>query len=133
MNNSNFSADTRNYLLNRILPKLISIISVPILLRLINPTFWGEVALLVGLQSLVISLISQGKIGAMERYFTKMTRKYAKFYALRYLYISVAIFLLVLIILEVGFRLKYFNFFGKDLPITYKLLVYLLLSFLKKI
>lgn len=114
MNNSNFSADTRNYLLNRILPKLISIISVPILLRLINPTFWGEVALLVGLQSLVISLISQGKIGAMERYFTKMTRKYAKFYALRYLYISVAIFLLVLIILEVGFRLKYFNFF--DIP-----------------
>ena len=84
MNNSNFSSDTRNYLFNRIFPKLISIISVPILLRLINPTFWGEVALLVGLQALVVGLISQGKTASMERYFTKMNRKFAKLYSLRY-------------------------------------------------
>ena len=67
MNNSNFSSDTRNYLFNRIFPKLISIISVPILLRLIIPKFWGEIALLVGLQSLIVGLISQGKTASMEK------------------------------------------------------------------
>ena len=114
MNNSNFSSDTRNYLFNRIFPKLISIISVPILLRLINPTFWGEVALLVGLQALVVGLISQGKTASMERYFTKMNRKFAKLYSLRYLYISILLFFIIFVILEVGFRLTFFNFF--DLP-----------------
>ena len=69
--NSNFSKDTRNYLINRIFPKFISIISIPVLLRLINPTFWGEVALLVGMQSLIVGLISQGKSASMERYFQK--------------------------------------------------------------
>ena len=114
MNNSNFSSDTRNYLFNRIFPKLISIISVPILLRLIIPKFWGEIALLVGMQALVVGLISQGKTASMERYFTKMNRKFAKLYSLKYLYISILLFLIIFTILEVGFRLTFFNFF--DLP-----------------
>ncbi len=114
MNNSNFSSDTRNYLFNRIFPKLISIISVPILLRLIIPKFWGEIALLVGMQALVVGLISQGKTASMERYFTKMNRKFAKLYSLKYLYISILLFFIIFTILEVGFRLTFFNFF--DLP-----------------
>ncbi len=130
MNNLNFSSDTRNYLFTRIFPKLISIISVPILLRLINPTFWGEVALLVGMQAFVVGLISQGKSASIERYFTKMNRKFAKFYSLRYLYISILIFFIVFIILEVGFRLAYFNFFDLPygLPLRFALIGSLLLA-----
>tara|TARA_Y100000287_G_scaffold36381_1_gene27448 strand:- start:101 stop:1453 length:1353 start_codon:yes stop_codon:yes gene_type:complete len=109
---------------------LISIISVPILLRLINPTFWGEVALLVGMQAFVVGLISQGKSASIERYFTKMNRKFAKFYSLRYLYISILIFFIVFIILEVGFRLAYFNFFDLPygLPLRFALIGSLLLA-----
>jgi len=130
VNNLNFSSDTRNYLFTRIFPKLISIISVPILLRLINPTFWGEVALLVGMQAFVVGLISQGKSASIERYFTKMNRKFAKFYSLRYLYISILIFFIVFIILEVGFRLAYFNFFDLPygLPLRFALIGSLLLA-----
>ena len=112
--NSNFPEDTRNYLINRIFPKFISIISVPVLLRLINPTFWGEVALLVGMQSLIVGLISQGKSASMERYFSKMTRAFARKYALRYLNISISIFIAIFVLIEIGFNFNYFNFF--DLP-----------------
>ena len=111
---SNFSKDTINYLINRILPKLISIISVPVLLRLINPNLWGEIALLVGLQSLIVGVISQGKVSSMERYFTKMSRVFARKYSLRYLNISILIFLSVFVFIEIGFNLSYFSFF--DLP-----------------
>ena len=112
--NSNFPEDTRNYLINRIFPKFISIISVPVLLRLINPTFWGEVALLVGMQSLIVGLISQGKSASMERYFSKMTRAFARKYSLRYLNISISIFIAIFVLIEIGFNFNYFNFF--DLP-----------------
>ena len=112
--NSNFPEDTRNYLINRIFPKFISIISVPVLLRLINPTFWGEVALLVGMQSLIVGLISQGKSASMERYFSKMTRAFARKYALKYLNISISIFIAIFVLIEIGFNFNYFNFF--DLP-----------------
>ena len=130
MNNSNFSSDTRNYLFNRIFPKLISIISVPILLRLIIPKFWGEIALLVGMQALVVGLISQGKTASMERYFTKMNRKFAKLYSLKYLYISILLFFIIFTILEVGFRLTFFNFFDLPygLPLRFALLGSLLLA-----
>ena len=111
---SNFSKDTINYLINRILPKFISIISVPVLLRLINPALWGEVALLVGMQSLIVGVISQGKASSMERYFSKMSRVFARKYSLRYLNISILIFLSVFIFIEIGFNLSYFSFF--DLP-----------------
>tara|TARA_B100000035_G_scaffold141968_1_gene120786 strand:+ start:2357 stop:3679 length:1323 start_codon:yes stop_codon:yes gene_type:complete len=99
-------------------------------LRLINPTFWGEVALLVGMQAFVVGLISQGKSASIERYFTKMNRKFAKFYSLRYLYISILIFFIVFIILEVGFRLAYFNFFDLPygLPLRFALIGSLLLA-----
>ena len=112
--NSNFPKDTRNYLINRIFPKFISIISVPVLLRLINPTFWGEVALLVGMQSLIVGLISQGKSASMERYFSKMTRAFARKYALRYLNISISIFIAIFVFIEIGFNFNYLKFF--DLP-----------------
>jgi len=130
VNNLNFSSDIRNYLFTRIFPKLISIISIPILLRLINPTFWGEIALLVGMQAFVVSLISQGKSASMERYFTKMNRKFAKLYSLRYLYISILIFFIIFIILEVGFRLTYFKFFDLPygLPLRFALIGSLLLA-----
>ena len=130
MNNLNFSSDTRNYLFTRIFPKLISIISIPILLRLINPTFWGEIALLVGMQAFVVGLISQGKSASIERYFTKMNRKFAKLYSLRYLYISILIFFIIFIILEVGFRLTYFKFFDLPygLPLRFALIGSLLLA-----
>ena len=130
MNNSNFSSDTRNYLFNRIFPKLISIISVPILLRLIIPKFWGEIALLVGMQALVVGLISQGKTASMERYFTKMNRKFAKLYSLKYLYISILLFFIIFTILEVGFRLTFFNFFDLPygLPLRFALLGSLLIA-----
>ncbi len=114
MSNSNFSKDTRNYLINRIFPKFISILSVPVLLRLINPTFWGEIALLVGMQSLIIGLISQGKSASMERYFSKMTRAFARKYALRYLNISILIFVVIFLFIEMGFNFNYLKFF--DLP-----------------
>jgi len=130
VNNSNFSSDTRNYLFNRIFPKLISIISVPILLRLIIPKFWGEIALLVGMQALVVGLISQGKTASMERYFTKMNRKFAKLYSLKYLYISILLFFIIFTILEVGFRLTFFNFFDLPygLPLRFALLGSLLIA-----
>lgn len=111
---SNFSKDTIIYLINRILPKFISIISVPVLLRLVNPNLWGEIALLVGLQSLIVGVISQGKASSMERYFTKMSRVFARKYALKYLNVSILILISIFIFIEIGFNLNYLKFF--DLP-----------------
>lgn len=127
---SNFSKDTINYLINRILPKFISIISVPVLLRLINPALWGEVALLVGMQSLIVGVISQGKASSMERYFSKMSRVFARKYSLRYLNISILIFLSVFVFIEIGFNLSYFSFFDipYGLPLRFALIGSLLIA-----
>ena len=58
-NFSKLSVDSKNYLYVRLLPKLISFITVPIILRLITPKLWGEIALMVGLQSLTSALLQR--------------------------------------------------------------------------
>lgn len=114
MKPSELSIDTRNYLLNRVLPKLISFLSLPILLRLINPIFWGEIALLVGLQSLFSGLFSQGKDASIERYFFRLSKKEAKSYSKAYLIKTFLLLSLGLIVVELFFRFNIINFF--DLP-----------------
>ena len=114
MKPSELSIDTRNYLLNRVLPKLISFLSLPILLRLINPIFWGEIALLVGLQSLFSGLFSQGKDASIERYFFRLSKKEAKSYSKAYLIRTFLLLSLGLIVVELFFRFNIINFF--DLP-----------------
>ena len=130
MKPSELSIDTRNYLLNRIFPKLISFLSLPILLRLVNPRFWGEIALLVAIQSLLTGLLSQGKDSSVERYFSRLSKKDATKYSRSYLAKTFFLFFLGLLIIEIAFRLKVVTFFDLPygLPLRFALIGSLLLS-----
>ena len=76
-NFSRMSKDSVNYLFVRIVPKLISFITIPIILRLITPKFWGEIALMLGLQSLTSAFLLRGRSSAGERYIVPLGEKKA--------------------------------------------------------
>ena len=130
-NFSKLSVDSKNYLYVRLLPKLISFITVPIILRLITPKLWGEIALMVGLQSLASAVLLKGRASAGERYIISLGEKKALKFFTKSNYNLIRNFLLIILFFELLNYFNYLDFLEIDygMPFRLSLIASLFLSF----
>ena len=130
-NFSRMSKDSVNYLFVRIVPKLISFITIPIILRLITPKFWGEIALMLGLQSLTSAFLLRGRSSAGERYIVPLGEKKALNFLKKSNLNLIRNFFLIFLLFEFLNYLNYLNFLDIDygMPFRLSLMGSLFLSF----
>ena len=83
------------YSFEKLSPKLISVLLLPILLRLIKPELWAEITLLLALQLLISYFLTQGDERSILKFTSEEEVLYRSFTSL------LRISLLVLMIFEI--------------------------------
>ena len=106
------------YTIEKALPKITSIIFLPIILRLVSPTLWAEIVLLLGLQLLFSLLLTFGNERAIFKYSENIQNFYT-FLKLLFKYFLIGI-LIIEIIGQISKNLPFSLIYG--LPIRFMLL-----------
>ncbi len=131
MNNSKYSKITFNYLLSNFAPRAASLLLLPVFLRLMEVSIWGEISLLLAFQIVFVNIFSWGLDSLGYRVFQDfdsdnkvefINRTTKKFFIYN---------LIFLIILEFAINTKLTNFFNIDygIPFRVTVLTAMLLSF----
>ena len=130
-NNATYSQSIKNYLITNIVPRLASIILLPVFLRIVEVELWGEISFLVALQIVFVTLFSLGLESSGFRFFNNFSTEQKVTFINK---INKKFFLtnlIFLLFIEFVFGVPFANYFGIDygLPMRFTILTAVILSF----
>ena len=123
MSNSKFSNITLNYLISNFAPRAASLLLLPVFLRLMEISIWGEISLLLAFQIVFVNIFSWGLDSLGHRVFQDFDSERKGEFINR---ISKKFFLynlIFLIILEFALNTNLTSFFKIDYGIPFRVAV----------